>query len=150
MGQSATKTRADGQLSALAGEFFVAAELLKRGLQTSLTFGNAKSIDLLAHNPAIDHTFPVQVKALRKTNFFLISRDRVKAGHIYVFVLLNKPGEAVQYFIVPGSLLANEPERFGKEFQDPKLPGIHPKRLLEFAETWHYFDTVPSQERVQL
>jgi hypothetical protein len=63
-----TKPRADGQLSALAGEFFVAAELLKRGLQTSVTFGNAKAIDLLAHNPAIDHTFPVQVKALRKKN----------------------------------------------------------------------------------
>ena len=149
MVQIATKTRADGQLSALAGEFFVAAELLKRGLQTSVTFGNAKSIDLLAHNPAIDHTFPIQVKALRKTNYFLIRHDRIKAGHIYVFVILNRPGEAVQFFIVPGSVLANEPERFGKEFQDPKLPGIHPKRLQEFAEAWHHFDTVPPQESVQ-
>jgi len=64
-----TKTRVDGGLFALAGEFFVAAELLKRGFQTSVTFGNAKAIDLLAHNAAIDHTFAVQVKALRKTNF---------------------------------------------------------------------------------
>ena len=38
-----SKQRADGQKSGLAGEFFVAAELLKRGLQTSLTLGNAKS-----------------------------------------------------------------------------------------------------------
>lgn len=86
-----TKTRADGQLSALAGEFFVAAELLKRGFQTSVTFGNAKAIDLLAHNPAID-----------------------------------------QYF------------------GDPKLPGIHPKLLQEFAEAWHYFDTIPAQAKVEL
>jgi len=42
----ATKTRADGQLSSLAGEFFVAAELLKRDFQTSVTFGNVKAIDL--------------------------------------------------------------------------------------------------------
>ena len=49
------KTRADGQLSSLAGELFVAAELLKRDIQTSVTFGNAKAIDLLAHNPGIDH-----------------------------------------------------------------------------------------------
>ncbi|MBA3356730.1 MAG: hypothetical protein H0U18_12505 [Pyrinomonadaceae bacterium] len=145
-----TKTRADGQLSALAGEFFVAAELLKRGLQTSVTFGNAKAIDLLAHNPAIDHTFAVQVKALRKTNYFLISQDRVKAGHIYVFVLLNKPGEAVRYFIVPGSVLASEAGRFGKDFEHPTLPGIHPKRLQEFAEAWHYFDKVPRQAKVEL
>jgi len=51
------KTRSDGQLSALAGEFFVAAELLKRELQTSVTFGNAKAIDLLAYNPKINCTF---------------------------------------------------------------------------------------------
>lgn len=143
-----TKTRADGQLSALAGEFFVAAELLKRGLQTSVTFGNAKAIDLLAHNPVIDYTFAVQVKALRKTNYFPIRQNRVKAGHIYVFVLLNKPGEAVRYFIVPSSVLANEPGRFGKVH--PTFPGIHPKRLQEFAEAWHYFDTVPAQVKVEL
>lgn len=144
------KTRADGQLSALAGEFFVAAELLKRGFQTSVTFGNAKSIDLLAHNPTIDHTFAVQVKALRVTNYFLISRDRVKESHIYVFVLLNKPGEVVRYFIVPGTVLANEADRFGKDFAHPTLPGIHPKRLEEFAEAWHYFDAAPIQPKVDL
>ena len=44
------KKRADGQVTGLAGELFVAAELLKRGLQTSVTFGNAKAIDLLAYN----------------------------------------------------------------------------------------------------
>jgi hypothetical protein len=138
------RTRADGQISGLAGEFFVAAELLKRDLQTSVTFGNAKSIDLLAHNPKIDHTFPVQVKTLRKTNYFLINRSRIHPAHIYVFVLLNKPGEPVRYFIVPGSVLVNEAERFGKDFQHPTLPGIHPKRLVEFEDAWRHFDQVPA------
>jgi hypothetical protein len=141
--ETKVKQRADGQLSALAGEFFVAAELLKRNIQTSVTFGNAKSIDLLAHNPAINHTFPVQVKALRATNYFLINRKRIHPSHIYVFVLLNKPGQPVQYFIVPGAVLVNEPERFGKGFQDPKLPGIHPKQLQDFADAWYHFDSVP-------
>ncbi len=45
------KARVDGNITGLAGELFVAAELLKRGLQTSITFGNAKQIDLFAHNP---------------------------------------------------------------------------------------------------
>ena len=44
------KPRIDGQITGLAGELFVAAELLKRGLQTSVTFGNAKSVDLLAYD----------------------------------------------------------------------------------------------------
>jgi len=56
-----SKQRADGQKSGLAGEFFVAAELLKRGLQTSLTLGNAKSIDLFAINDQ-DTRFTIQVK----------------------------------------------------------------------------------------
>jgi hypothetical protein len=139
----AKKTRADGQISSLAGEFFVAAELLKRELQTSVTFGNAKAIDLFAYNPAIKHTFQVQVKALRTKNYFPIRPDRVEATYIYVFVLLNKPGEAVQYFVVPGSVLVNEPERFWMD-QNSTFPGVHPKCLQEFAEAWHYFDGVPA------
>lgn len=81
------------ELTGLAGELFVAAELLKRGLQTSVTFGNAKGIDLLAFNPETDRSFTVQVKSLRTKNYFPISHDRVYALHAYVFVVLNKPGE---------------------------------------------------------
>jgi hypothetical protein len=133
--------RADGQVTGLAGELFVAAELLKRGLQTSVTFGNAKAIDLLAFNEETGRTFTVQVKALRKKTFFLIAHTRVKPQHIYVFVLLNKPGEAVEYFIVPGAVLFSEPERFSKWFLDPKMPGIHPNILQEqgLRDAWHIF-----------
>lgn len=135
------KGRADGQLTGLAGEFFVAAELLKRGLQTSVTFGNAKAIDLLAFSPETGRTYTVQVKAIRRKNYFPITHSRVHSEHIYVFVLLNKPGEAVQYYVVPGAVLSAEPDRFTKWFVDPKFPGIHPKTLQEqgFAEAWHFF-----------
>lgn len=139
---SAPKTkakRADGQVTGLAGELFVAAELLKRGLQTSVTFGNAKAIDLLAYNPEIQKTFTVQVKSVRKKNGFPISHKRVEANHIYVFVILNKPGVAVQYFVVPGALLTQEPERFTKWFTDPKFPGIPPAALEFFENAWQVF-----------
>ena len=134
------KQRADGQVSGLAGELFVAAELLKRGLQTSVTFGNAKSIDLLAHNPRSGGNFTVQVKTLRKTNYFPIKPSAVGAQHIYVFVLLNAPGKPVEYFIVPGQILSQQQERFGKDFQHPTFPGIHPKSLKDFANAWHLFE----------
>lgn len=131
--------RVDGQITGLAGELFAAAELLKRGLQTSVTFGNAKAIDLFAFNPETGRTFTVQVKTSRKKNYFPISHHKVHPQHIYIFVLLNKPGQAVQYFIVPGQILAHEPERFTKWFLDPKFPGIHPNSLAEFEEAWHVF-----------
>lgn len=133
--------RVDGQVTGLAGEFFVAAELLKRGLQTSVTFGNAKGIDLFAHNPDTNKTFTVQVKAIRKKNVFPISHAKVKKDHVYVFVVLNLAHEAVQYFVVPGNVLVNEKERFTKWFWDPKFPGIHWRTLQEqgFENAWQLF-----------
>jgi hypothetical protein len=141
---AAKKARADGQLSGLAGELFVAAELLKRGLQTSITIGNAKGVDLLAYHPGTKISFAVQVKAVRSRNYFLLSHKKVEPLHMYVFVLLNKPGQAVQYFIVPGEHLHGQPERFSKWFMDPKMPGVHPKLLAElgYENAWHVFGPV--------
>jgi len=126
----------DKQITNLAGEFFVAAELLKHRLQTSVTFGNAKAIDLLAYNSATGRNFTVQVKALRKSNAFPLKPSDVRRDHIYVFVLLNNPGEPVRYFIVPGAILAEQPERFD---QHSTFPGIPPKSIREFEGAWHYF-----------
>jgi hypothetical protein len=57
----------------------------------------------------------------------------------YVFVILNKPGVSVQYFIVPGRVLTDEPERFTKWFVDPKFPGIPPSALKPFEDAWGLF-----------
>jgi hypothetical protein len=139
------KPRADGQISGLAGEFFVAAELLKREIQTSVTFGNAKSIDLFARNPRTGRTFCVQVKSLRAKNFYPISPDRVDRSNIYVFVLLNKPGQSVQYFVVSGDVLIDDAKKFGKWYTDPKFSGLHPKHLVEFENNWALFEEAPDE-----
>lgn len=141
--ESPSKTkRVDGQITGLAGEFFVAAELLKLGFQTSVTLGNAKGIDLLTFNPATGRSFTVQVKAIRKKNYFPLSHSKIDPRHIYVFVILNKPGEAVQYFVVSGAVLAKEPERFGHWFKDPKFPGILWRTLSNegFENAWSLFE----------
>ncbi|CAN7747911.1 hypothetical protein [Duganella sp. LjRoot269] len=134
------KVRADGQISGLAGEFFVAAELLKRGLQTSVTFGNAKSIDLLAHCPQTERVFIVQVKTVRSRNWFLLNRQRIKPDHVYVFVILNRPGAQVQYFILRGTELLENDLLFAKGFADPKMPGVAPTSLARFQDNWAVFD----------
>jgi len=134
------RSRVDGQITGLAGEFFVAGELLKRGLQTSLTIGNAKAIDLFAHHPQTDRRFTVQVKAVRTRNVFPISASRVEREHIYVFVILNKAGDPPTYFVVPGADLAGKSERFGKGFRDKKFPGISPALLDEYRDNWSIFD----------
>ena len=133
--------RADGQISGLAGELFAAAELLKRDIQTSVTFGNAKAIDLLAYNPTTKRSFVVQVKTLRAKTFFLISHKKIERTHVYVFVLLNKPGEQVQYYVVPGEDLYSQPEKFSRYFTIEKMPGIHSNLLgtLGYENAWGVF-----------
>lgn len=133
--------RADGQKTGLSGEFFVAAELLKRGLQTSVTFGNAKAIDLFAVNEITGKVFTIQVKALRRPNFFPIATDKIQRKCVYVFVVLNDPGVAPDYYIVPGEHLFSEPARFGKWFLDyDKFPGIQPKDLTDYRDRWEIFE----------
>ena len=72
--------RVDSQITNLAGEFFVAGQLLKRNMQTSITFGNAKAIDIFAYNSDKDVTHTVQVKALRSKNYFPIKYKRNSDG----------------------------------------------------------------------
>ena len=76
---AAKKPRVDAQMTGLSGELFVAAELLRRGIQTSVTLSRAKSIDLLAYNPRIETPFTVQVKSLRNKTYFPIRPGDVKA-----------------------------------------------------------------------
>jgi hypothetical protein len=135
------KVRADGQKTGLAGEFFVAAELLKRGLQTSVTFGNAKAIDLLAINDK-GAQFAVQVKALRsRSNYFPLDPAKIQSSCVYVFVVLNKPDVSPEFYIVPGSEFHSKPDRFGKWFHGyQKFPGVHSKDLTEYKDRWEVFD----------
>lgn len=135
------KVRADGQLTALAGEFLVAGELARRGLQVSVTFGNAKAIDLFAHDAERDKTFKVQVKSLRKPNFFPLSPDSKIPGEVmYVFVLLNAPTKSPRFFVVPGKDLAADPNKFGKWYAHYKtFPGIGVKYLTPYEENWRAF-----------
>ena len=106
-----------------------------------MTFGNAKAIDLLAYNSTTKRSFVVQVKTLRAKTFFLISHKKIERTHVYVFVLLNKPGKQVQYYIVPGEDLYSQPEKFSRYFTIEKMPGIHSDLLakLGYENAWGVF-----------
>jgi hypothetical protein len=133
--------RSDSQKSGLAGEFFLAAELLKRELQVSLTLGNAKSIDLFAFCEKKSKTYNIQVKTLRKSNCFPLQVQDVIPAHIYVFVLLNKPGDAPEYFILNGrEIIANEKTLYcnGNGCDDRAAVKIGPLRR-HYQDRWELF-----------
>ena len=97
----------------LAGEFLVAGELARRGYPVSITFGNAKSVDIYVETQ--DGTKKVDAKAGRaKTNWPIGETTRIEKDAYYIFVYLQtlskiKEGVAPEYFVVSGKeILDNE------------------------------------------
>lgn len=93
------KPRAESITSHLAGEYFVAAELAKRGFSVALTVGNAKAIDLFAEKDR--RTVNVQVKAIRfrKNVGWPMRLARVWSNVVYVFVCLNDEDTPPTFFV---------------------------------------------------
>lgn len=85
----------------LAGEYFVAAELYRRGFSVGMTIGNAKAIDLFANKD--NKTLSVQVKAIRnkKSVGWPMMKDKVIDDVLYVFVNLNDQSNP-DYYIATG------------------------------------------------
>src|SRR5947208_4587983 len=90
---------ADKNSSHLAGEYFVAAELYRRGYSVAITLGNAKAIDLFAERGA--RTVNVQVKAIRGRGSvgWPMMAGSVTDGVVYIFVCVNAPGVSPDYYI---------------------------------------------------
>src|SRR5688572_4987118 len=99
VGDDMTMPAPDKNSTHLAGEYFVAAELYRRGYSVAMTLGNAKAIDLFAEHEG--RTVNVQVKAIRdkKSVGWPLTIDRVKDGVVYVFVCLNAPSVPPDYYI---------------------------------------------------
>lgn len=135
----------DCQLSGMAGEFLTVGKLFKRGYQASVTFGNAKAVDILVYNSEIDKSFNVQVKTLRKKNCFLMRKESINQNHIYVFIILNTWDEPEDFFIVPGQdILDNINHFYGASYLDPgkpsNMPAINYGPLAPYKDNWHAFD----------
>lgn len=136
----------DQQITGMAGEFLTVGKLFKRGYQASVTFGNAKAIDVLVHNPRTDKSFSVQVKTLRYKNCFPMKKENLKPDHIYVFILLNDFDRPEEYFIVPGKEIVQDINRFfGASYKDPdnpsNMPAINYGPLAPYKDNWYVFDT---------
>ncbi len=138
--------RGDRQLTNMAGEFLAAGKLFKRGYQVAVTMGNAKAIDLFAHNPKTHRSFTVQVKALERKNCFPIHREDVQQDHVYIFIILNpKPDSPVEdYFILWGRTIIEDINRFfGSSYRKElpcSMPGINYGPLKDFKDNWGLFD----------
>ena len=103
----------DKQLTGIAGEFFVAAELAKRNFQVALTIGNAKAVDLFATNQDTGKIFEIEVKTLgTKPNSFTLPIKCLQKNKIFIFVYLNGLDVQPDYYILKGVEIINDIHHF--------------------------------------
>lgn len=139
----------------IAGEYFVAAELTRRGYVASLTSKNTKAIDILASNKDGSKSVAVQVKTSNcvKINKWMMTEGSEKISSenlFYIFVNMNE-GQMPSYFIIPSVYVANKIKNEYKEWLN--TPGKNgqkhnattmrtftfssDKEMLRYKEAWH-------------
>lgn len=98
------RSRLSTSLSGIAGEYFVAAELSRRGYVASLTLKNSKGIDILVSNSNATKSVGIQVKTHQGRGREWVLSQKVEndtaSNLFFVFVRLNEL-ETVEYHIVP-------------------------------------------------
>ena len=110
-----------GIQTGVAGEYFVAAELSRRGYVASLTLRNTRGIDVLASNADATKSVGIQVKTSQgdRADWMLNIKAETDCGsHLfYVFVLLPVRGEP-SYFVVPSADVAESVRVSHKRWED--------------------------------
>ena len=100
----AQRSRLTTTLCGVAGEYFVAAELSRRGYVASLTLGNTRGIDILASNSDATRSVGIQVKAIQGSGKEWMLNQKIESevatNLFYVFVRLNDLASP-EYFVVP-------------------------------------------------
>lgn len=115
----------------LSGEYFVAAELYRRGFSVGMTIGNAKSIDILAEKDG--KVIQIQVKAIfRKQSVGWNMNDHSLLDHIlYVLVNLNS-WEQPDYYI----LTAKEIRKYHKQYVGRGILDLSKAKKLNCLDRW--------------
>lgn len=111
-------------LSGVAGEYFVAAELSRRGKLATLTLKNTKGIDILASNLDASKSAAIQVKTRRnKEKSWTLNKkvevyEKTRTNLWFVFVRLHSQTLMLpEYYVVPAADVA----KFAREYHEEYL-----------------------------
>lgn len=127
----------DRNCTHLAGEYFVAAELYRRGYSVAITLGNAKAIDLYAEKDT--RAVNVQVKAIRnkKSVGWPMMKNKVFPNIVYIFVCLNEPGTPPEYFICT----SDEAKNKVKQYSTRGIIDLSTLRSSDYQDRWDKIET---------
>jgi hypothetical protein len=136
-----------------AGQFFVAAELNRRGAHTAIFLGNMPKIDLVATNVEQTRTVSIQVKTRRAGTWHANNRDaepreeNSKDDRFWIFVDLSNKDQHPDYYIVPEWWLKNNmyevcvayEEKKGRKVKFPFKSEHHSiplSRIEQWGDRW--------------
>ena len=137
-------------LCGVAGEYFVAAELTRRGYIASITLRNTRGIDILASNETASRQVGLQVKSNQgSSRAWILSRkaeDYFADNLFYAFVNLKTDQERPDFFIVPSKVVADsvreghahwlkEPGKHGQPHNDSNVRKFHDRDGI-YLESW--------------
>lgn len=119
--------------SGLSREYFVAAELYRRGWSVGMTVGNAKAIDLFAEKG--NKLIALQVKAIyqKKNAGWPIKITSIQDNCIYIFVNLNADKMSPpDYFLAT----AEEVRENIKQYSKREIINLSPLNNSNFKNNW--------------
>lgn len=97
-------------LAGVAGEYFVAAELSRRGLIASISLRNTRGIDILTTNSSATKSVNIQCKTSQGFKPVWILSDKAESfvsdSHFYVFVVLAGLLDRPRFHVVPSKDVA--------------------------------------------
>ncbi|MFH1009504.1 MAG: hypothetical protein V1800_18660 [Candidatus Latescibacterota bacterium] len=103
-------TKTPSILVGVAGEYFVAGELSRRGYIASITLRNSRGVDILASNQEATEQVGIQVKTNRHDKPEWIVNEKAETYYaenlFYVFVNLKGDRLRPDYYIVPSKDVA--------------------------------------------
>jgi len=115
-------------LVGVAGEYFVAAELSRRGYIASISMRNTRGIDILATNEKAKRSITIQCKTNQNGRSSWILNEKaeefVPKDHYYVFVALTATNERPRFHVVPARAVAKYARESHREWlsQKPRNP----------------------------
>lgn len=140
-------TQIKKQMIGMSGEFAVCAELLKRQKQCSVTYGQAKAIDIIVTNiNGVPTCKTIEVKTTRNTrvvtNFFKKYPSPQSSPHPDYWVLVNiDENNQFQYYILTHDELAQEQmKRNNTNIWSPNKKGVDNllfKNLAKYKDQWN-------------
>lgn len=109
-------------LAGVAGEYFVAAELSRRGHIASISLRNTRGIDILATNREASRSVTIQCKtkqSTRRATIWILNENcetYFSDTHFYVLIALGAVGERPRYHIVPSCDVAKYVSKSHREW----------------------------------